>query len=82
MIETKIKFPSSNMLEKLALALSIDPAQLFYREIDPESIRRNAQKAVIEDFGEAFCVMIKDFVSEKIREIDDETGETSIKDEL
>ena len=75
MIETKIKFPSSNMLEKLALALNIDPAELFYKEIDPETMRKNAQKAVIEDFGEAFCAMINDFVAEKLREIDEETGE-------
>ena len=75
MIETKINFPSSAMIEKLAKALKIDPAELFYREIDPETIRKNAEKAVIEDFGEAFCSMINDFVKEKIKKLDDEAGE-------
>ena len=75
MIETKIKFPSSNMLEKLALALRIDPAELFYKEIDPVTMRKNAEKAVIEDFGEAFCAIITSFVAEKVREIDEETEE-------
>jgi len=75
MIETKIKFPSSDMLQKLALALAIDPAELFYKEIDPETMRKNAQKAVIKDFGEAFCIMINDFINEKVREIDEETEE-------
>ena len=75
MIETKVKFPSSDMLQKLALALRVDPAELFYRKIDPETMRKNAQKAVIEDFGEAFCAMINDFVAEKVRKIDEETGE-------
>ena len=75
MIETKIKFPSSDMLQKLALALSIDPAELFYRKIDPETMRKNAQKAVIKDFGEAFCTMITEFVDEKVREIDEGTKE-------
>jgi transcriptional regulator with XRE-family HTH domain len=70
MIETKIKFPSSNMLEKLATALRIDPAELFYKKIDPKTIRRNAQKAVIEDFGEAFCTLITDFVTKKVKELD------------
>jgi len=63
------------MLQKLALALRVDPAELFYREIDPETMRKNAQKAVIEDFGEAFCAMINDFVAEKIRKLDEETRE-------
>ena len=75
MIETKIKFPSSYMLQKLALALSIDPAELFYKKIDPETMRKNAQKAVIKDFGEAFFIMINDFIDEKVREIDKKTGE-------
>ena len=70
MIETKIKFPSSDMLQKLATALKIDPAELFYNEIDVETIRKNIQKAVIEDFGEAFCSMINDYVAEKVRELD------------
>jgi transcriptional regulator with XRE-family HTH domain len=70
MIETKIKFPSSNMLHKLAKALGIDPAELFHKDIDPETTMKNAQKAVIEDFGAAFCRLISDFVAEKIKEID------------
>ena len=32
-IETKIKFPSSDMLQKPALALRLDPAELFYRKL-------------------------------------------------
>jgi transcriptional regulator with XRE-family HTH domain len=70
MIETKIKFPSSQMLEKLAGAMRIDPAVLFYREIDPETMRKNAEKAVIEDLGEAFCNMIGGLVAEKIKNLD------------
>jgi transcriptional regulator with XRE-family HTH domain len=70
MIETKIKFPSSQMLQKLASVLRIDPAELFYREIDPETVRKNAEKAVIEDLGEAFCDMINDFVAGKIKNMD------------
>ena len=75
MIETKIKFPSSETLHKLAKALGIDPAELFYKEIDPKTTMRNARKAVIEDFGEAFCRLISGFVAEKVREMDENTGE-------
>ena len=70
MIETRVKFPSSDMLQKLARALRVDPAELFYRKIDPKTTRLNAQKAVIEDFGEAFCTMINDFVAKKVRELE------------
>jgi transcriptional regulator with XRE-family HTH domain len=80
MIETKMKFPSSDMIQKLASALKIDPAELFYREIDPQTMRKNAQKAVIEDFGEAFCALINDFIAEKVRELDEDSGEDTQKE--
>jgi transcriptional regulator with XRE-family HTH domain len=84
MIETKIKFPSSKMLHKLAKALEIDPSELFYKEIDPETTMKNAQKAVIKDFGEAFCRLITGFVAEKVSEMDEnsmETGEGKPKEQ-
>lgn len=75
MIETKMNFPSSAMIEKLAKALRIDPAELFYREIDPETMRKNVETAVIEDFGEAFIDFMKDFVAQKVKEINGEKEE-------
>lgn len=69
MIETKIKFPSSTMIHRLAVAFGIDPAELFHKEIDPETIKKNAQKAIIEDFGESICRMINDLVTEKVKEM-------------
>ena len=70
MIETKLKFPSSNMLHKLAKALGIDPSELFFKDIDPKIKIKNAQKAVIEDFGEAFCKIIKEFVADSLKELE------------
>ena len=72
MIETKVKYPSSEMLHKLAKALGIDPAELFYKAIDPETAMKNARKAVIEDFGEAFCHIISKFVADTVRDLDKE----------
>jgi len=37
-------------------------------------MRKNTQKTVIKDFGGAFCEMINNFIDEKVREIDEETG--------
>ena len=72
MIETKIKFPSSEMLHKLAGALKIEPTELFYKTIDPQTVMKNAKKAVIEDFGDALCRLISDLVAETIEKLDKE----------
>jgi transcriptional regulator with XRE-family HTH domain len=71
-LEIKGKFPSSEMVHKLAAALRIDLTQLFSKEIDPETIKMNSQKAVIEDIGEAVNQLVTDFFAEKVRELDDE----------
>ena len=72
MIETKIKFPSPGMLHKLAGALGIDAAELFLKTINPETVMKNAKKAVIEDLGETFCRLISDFVAETVRKLDED----------
>jgi transcriptional regulator with XRE-family HTH domain len=76
MLETKAKFPSSEMIQKLASALVIDPTELFSKEIDPAVTIKNSQKAAFMDVGEAMSRFIADFVAEKVRKLDKETGET------
>jgi transcriptional regulator with XRE-family HTH domain len=75
MLEIKGKFPSSAMIHKLAAALGIDPTELFSMEIDPETIIKNSQKAVIEDIGDELNKLVADFFAEKVRKIDEKTGE-------
>jgi transcriptional regulator with XRE-family HTH domain len=53
MLETKFKFPSSEMIHKLAAALRVDPTELFYKEADPVTVRGNYQMAAFEDAEEA-----------------------------
>jgi transcriptional regulator with XRE-family HTH domain len=74
MLEIKGKFPSSDMIHKLAMTLGIDPTELFYKDIDPQTTMKNAQKAVIEDIGEAVNRLVTDFFSEKVQKLDEETG--------
>jgi transcriptional regulator with XRE-family HTH domain len=74
-LETKGKFPSLEMVHKLAKALGIDPTELFYKEIDPVTAMKNSQKAAVEDLGESVVRLIKGFFDEKARELDGETGE-------
>jgi transcriptional regulator with XRE-family HTH domain len=73
-LEIQGKYPSSEMIHKLAAALLIDPTELFFKEIDPETVIRNTQKAVIEDIGEAVNQVITDFFEEKVKKLDEETG--------
>jgi transcriptional regulator with XRE-family HTH domain len=75
MLEIKGKFPSSDMIQKLASALSIDPTELFSKEIDPETSLKNAHKAAFEDVGDAVGQFIADYIAGKVRKLDEETGE-------
>ena len=72
MLETKKKFPSSEMVHKLSSALSIDPTELFMREISPETTMKNSQKAAFEDIGEAVNRFIADYIAGKVQKLEDE----------
>jgi transcriptional regulator with XRE-family HTH domain len=73
MLEIKGKFPSSEMIHKLATTLGIDPTELFYKEIDPETAIKNAQKAVVEDIGVEVNQLVAGFFAEKVRKLDEKT---------
>jgi transcriptional regulator with XRE-family HTH domain len=77
MLEIKGKFPSSTMIHKLAMTLGIDPTELFYKEIDPQTVIKNAQKAVVEDIGEEVNKLVADFFAKKVRKLDEKTGKDS-----
>jgi hypothetical protein len=63
------------MVHKLAGALGIDPTELFYKEIPPETAIKNNQKVIIEDIGEAVNRLVTDFFAEKVKKLDGEAGE-------
>jgi transcriptional regulator with XRE-family HTH domain len=75
MLETKFKFPSSEMIQKLSAALEIDPTELFFKELSPATTMKNSQKAAFEDVGEAVNKFISTYIAEKVRKLDEETGE-------
>jgi transcriptional regulator with XRE-family HTH domain len=77
MLEIKGKIPSSNMIQKLASALSIDPTELFCKEITSEITLKNAYRVAFEDVGEAVSQFIADYIAEKVRKLDEESGEIS-----
>jgi hypothetical protein len=77
MLETKKKFPSSEMIHKLSSALSIDPTELFMREISPETTIKNSQKAAFEDVGGAVNQFIADYIAGKVQKLAEEIEEMS-----
>jgi transcriptional regulator with XRE-family HTH domain len=74
-LEIQGKFPSSEMIHKIAGALGIEPTELFYKEIDLETAKINTQKAVIEDTREAVNQFLTDFFVEKVQNLDKKAGE-------
>jgi transcriptional regulator with XRE-family HTH domain len=61
MIETQKKFPSPEMLERIAAALEIDSPQLFSMSGFPENSMKEFQSLVLSDVEEAFANRIKEF---------------------
>jgi len=49
MLEIKKKFPSPEMMTRLASALGIDTTEFFLREATPQELIRSYRKAAIED---------------------------------
>jgi len=58
-IEQKNKFPSPEMLERIAEALEIDSPQLFSMESFPSEIIRQFQEEIIEDLKTAVSAAIE-----------------------
>jgi transcriptional regulator with XRE-family HTH domain len=77
MMETKGKYPSAEMIHKLSKAFEIDPTELFYKEIDMSAAMKEFQKVTVEDLGELIVRFIKDFLDEKVRELEEKTGENN-----
>jgi len=72
MLETRAKFPSSEMIQKLSFALGIDPTELFYKEINPQITMKKSQKAAFEDVGEAINQFITGYITEKVQKLGEE----------
>lgn len=74
MLETKGKFPSSDMIHKLSSALGVDPTELFVKNLSQKTTLKNAQKAAFEDVGEAVSKYIKTYITGQIRKLDKENS--------
>lgn len=67
MIELQKSFPSDEVIERIAFALKIDPAELFSKTCYPVEAVRTLQKSVLESFDQVVKTHITKF-EEKYRE--------------
>jgi transcriptional regulator with XRE-family HTH domain len=63
-IEQKNKFPSPEMLERIALALEIDSPQLFSMESFSNEAIKRFQEGVMSDLGNAIALSVDSRLSE------------------
>jgi len=63
-IEQKNKFPSPEMLERIALALEIDSPQLFSMESFSNEAIKRFQEGVVSDLGNAVALSVDARLSE------------------
>ena len=68
MIETKNKFPSPEMLERIAAALGIDTIDLFSMERNLPELMKTCRKAALQDISG----LMERFIDEKLRELEKE----------
>jgi len=66
MIETKNKFPSPEMIERIALALGIDTVDLFATDKKQPKLIKSYQKATIQQVQS----MVKHFLEEKLTDLE------------
>jgi transcriptional regulator with XRE-family HTH domain len=66
LLEIKRKFPSPEMMERLASALGIDTTELFYKELSSKEAIKTYRKAAIEDIQGA----ISQVIEEKLKGLD------------
>ena len=74
MIELERKTPSLDMLERIAVALEIDPPELFSVKAVPAVSLRNLQMTVLQDIEKA----VSNVIAERLKAIEtSQTGDES-----
>jgi transcriptional regulator with XRE-family HTH domain len=60
LLEIKRRFPSPEMMERLAFALGIDITELFYKELNSSDVIKTYRKAALEDIQQAISKIIEE----------------------
>ena len=66
LLEIKRKFPSPELMERLAFALGIDTTELFHKELTSKDAIKTYRKAALEDMQGAVLQIFE----EKLKDLD------------
>jgi transcriptional regulator with XRE-family HTH domain len=69
MIELTRKFPSPEMLERIAAALEIDPPELFSMPPSPAGTLRKLHETVLADIEQAVRKVLAETIRETVRKV-------------
>jgi len=69
MVEVSKKFPTPEMLEKLAQALDIDTVQLFDISATPEGALLHLEQAIVANIENIISVSVKQVVSSELKKL-------------
>jgi transcriptional regulator with XRE-family HTH domain len=69
MIELEKKFPSPEMLERLAAALEIDPPELFSMPPSPAGTLRKLHEAVLTDIEREVAAAVEQAAKEAVQRV-------------
>jgi len=72
MIETQNKFPSPEMLERIATAFEIDTIDLFSTETNLQETMKTHQKAALKNIKK----LLSEFIDEKIKDLEKNSKKT------
>jgi len=72
LLEIKRKFPSPEMIERLAYALGIDTTELFHKELTAKDTIKSYRKAAIVDIQDTISQVFK----QKLADLEEDTKKT------
>lgn len=67
MIEVSRKFPTPEVLDKIAKALNIKTWELFAVSPDPEDIMEQLHKSIVKDINKVVSAAVKNAISENYK---------------
>jgi len=73
MIEVSRKFPTPEVLDKIAIALNIKTWELFAVSPDPEDIMERLHKSIVKDINNVVSTAVKNAISENCKKITSST---------
>ena len=77
MLETQWKYPSPEMVERIAAALDIDSTDLYRKDVDPGEVVNSLHNAILANL----CGVVSGFAKSQMRGVEAKDDGESMQDE-